>query len=89
MGETNVEWVADGGGIVEEVLRDDAEVDTRGGTLTCGLGDGGTELRSGGIVVSILVVLLAVGSKGEKGGWNKAGRCGGGIRSADGAGYIR
>lgn len=35
--------------MVEEVLRDD-EVDTLGGALICGLGDGGTELRSGGMV---------------------------------------
>lgn len=53
VGETKVEWVDDGGGgMVEEVLRDD-EVDTLGWTLTCGLGDRGTELRSGGIIFDV------------------------------------
>lgn len=34
---------------MEEVLREEG-FDTRGGALDCGLGDGGTEFRSGGMV---------------------------------------
>ena len=71
MGETKVEWVDDGGGMVEEVLRDD-EVDTRGWTLTCGLGDGGTELRSGGIV--LVWVVGGLWSWSRQQGRDSAGR---------------
>ncbi len=35
--------------MTEEVLRED-EVEARAGSLICGLGEGGMELRSGGIV---------------------------------------
>lgn len=41
--------------MTDEVLRE-REVDTCGGTLNCGFGDGGTELRSGGIVGCWLLV---------------------------------
>jgi hypothetical protein len=49
VGETKDEGGAEGGGLVEEVLREE-EDDTRGGALVCGLGEGGMEFRSGGIV---------------------------------------
>lgn len=41
----------DGGGMVDDVLRDDA-VDALSGALVCTFGDGGTEFRSGGIFES-------------------------------------
>jgi hypothetical protein len=41
--------------MVEDVLRED-EVETRGGALICGFGDGGTELRSGGIMEHVVLL---------------------------------
>jgi hypothetical protein len=59
VGETKAEVGPDGGGMVEDVLRDDA-VDARGGPLVCGFGDGGTEFRSGGIFEASDIVDVGV-----------------------------